>query len=160
MNCQHNNGVRTLVCKQCNKPFTIQNNNKKSESDARPDKNTQQLDEARQLEKTTNPNKRRRRRRLKPRSSPINDWRQLSKGSIIRVVGHSGPFYEGSDGIRQYMTEKGLYKVESIDANGINVVGIAPYTSGHQFIYMGPLVKSPICDNLYRDKHKLLAVLS
>ena len=128
-NCNSKNGVRTLVCKKCGTPFKIKSSN-------------------------YNPKKARRRRKKRF----IKNWKSLSPGDVVRVVGGSGPFYESSDGMRHYLTDRGKYEVESIDKNGIHVLGIAPRTSGHQFLYMGPLKKSPLCMTVYRDKHKLLPV--
>jgi len=127
--CQEQNGVRTLVCKKCSTPFKIKSKNYNS--------------------------KKARRRRKK---QFIKNWRSLSHGDIIRVIGGSGPFYEDKDGMRHYLTDRGKYTIDSIDKTGINVIGIAPRTSGHQFLYMGPLKKSPQCSAVYRDKHKLLPV--
>ena len=127
--CQEQNGVRTLICKSCKVPFKIKSSN-------------------------YNPHKARRRRK----KQFIKDWRSLSRGDIIRVIGGSGPFYDGKDGMRHYLTDRGKYTVDSIDKNGINVIGIAPRTCGQQFLYMGPLLKSPACTTVYRDKHKLLPV--
>ena len=132
--CSEPNGVRTLVCKKCNTPFKIKSQDLNKQSDRQP-------------------------RRLKRRKKElIKDWQALIKGDIIRVVGGSGTFYQTSDGMRHYLTDRGKYEVESIDSNGIHVRGVAPRTSGHQFLYMGPLTKSSLCTSLYRDKHKLLAV--
>ena len=127
--CQEQNGVRTLVCKKCRTPFKT---------------------------KSSNYNRSKARRRRKKRF--IKNWRSLSRGDVVRVVGGSGPFYESSDGMRHYLTDRGKYEVESIDKNGIHVLGIAPRTSGHQFLYMGPLKRSPQCSAIHRDKHKLLPV--
>ena len=88
----------------------------------------------------------------------IKKWRSLSPGDVVRVVGGSGPFYESSDGMRHYLTDRGKYEIESVDKNGLHVLGIAPRTSGYQFLYMGPLKKSPQCSAVYRDKHKLLPI--
>lgn len=128
-NCNSKNGVRTLVCKQCQSPFMSKSNGS-SRTKAR----------------------RRRRKRF------IKNWRSLSPGDVVRVVGGSGPFYESPDGMRHYLTDRGQYKVQSIDKNGIHVLGIAPRTSGYQFLYMGPLKKSPQCSAVYRDRHKLLPI--
>ena len=127
--CQEQNGVRTLICKSCKAPFKIKSSN-------------------------YNPKKARRRRK----KQFIKDWRSLSKGDVVRVIGGSGPFYDGKDGMRHYLTDRGKYTIDSIDKNGLHVLGIAPRTSGQQFLYMGPLKKSPMCSTVYRDKHKLLPV--
>ena len=127
--CQGQNGVRTLICKSCKAPFKIKSSN-------------------------YSPSKARRRRK----KQFIKDWRSLSRGDVVRVIGGSGPFYEDEEGMRHYLTDRGKYKVDSIDKNGINVIGIAPRTSGYQFLYMGPMCKSPMCRTVYRDKHKLLPV--
>lgn len=127
--CQGQNGVRTLICKSCKAPFKI---------------------------KSSNYSRIKARKRRKKQF--IKDWRSLSKGDVVRVIGGSGPFYADKDGLRHYLTDRGKYTVDSIDKTGINVLGIAPRTSGHQFLYMGPLKKSPMCRTVYRDKHKLLPV--
>jgi len=142
--CSEQNGVRTLVCKKCNTPFKIKSQDFNKQSDTASSHVKRRSGHPRRLKK--------RKKEL------IKDWRSLIRGDIIRVVGGSGTFYQTSDGMRHYLTNRGKYEVESIDSNGIHVRGVAPRTSGHQFLYMGPLTKSSLCTSLYRDKHKLLAV--
>ncbi len=127
--CSEKNGVRTLICKKCQTLFKIKSSN-------------------------YNPQKARKQRKKRF----IKDWRSLLPGDIVRVMGGSGPFYEDAEGLRHYLTDRGKYKIKSIDKNGIHVLGIAPRTSGFQFLYMGPLKKSPLCTSMYRDKHRLLPI--
>ena len=92
------------------------------------------------------------------RKDLISDWTALSQGDRIRVIGGSGPYYE-SEGERHYTTSRGRYIVRSVTDKGINVVGDMTSKSadaGNSFLYMGPLQKSPLCNNLWRDAHKIV----
>ena len=138
--CQEPNGVRSLKCKSCGQPF--QRRLHKPDIVEGPSKYLAPLSEGP-------------RRRIARYKSV--DWRTLVSGDKIKVSGRSGPYYIGDDGERHYTTVGGIYKVESLDKLGINCRGEGKIC-GHQFIYMGPHIKSPLSNNLYRDKHKFRKV--
>lgn len=86
------------------------------------------------------------------------DWKTLVPGDMIRVVGNSGPYFVLEDGQYQYTTDRGVYRVVKLDNMGINVQGVGKLCGFHH-LYMGPHVKSPLIDNLYRDKHRFKKVI-
>jgi len=91
----------------------------------------------------------------------ITDWESLTKGTRIRVVGGSGPYYRNSDGENQYTTSRGKYIVQEVCEDGLCVVGDLTSKSsdaGFSFLYMGPKVRSPLCSNLWRDACKIVRV--
>jgi hypothetical protein len=81
------------------------------------------------------------------------DWRDLKPGDRIRIIGGSGPYYQADDGSKKTMTERGTYRVVSLDKLGINAIGMGKI-AGHHHLYMGPHIKSPLFPGLYRRKHK------
>lgn len=102
---------------------------------------------------------------IKKNNDPIRgqilNWQELTTGTRIRVIGGSGPYYEREDGERNYLSSRGNYVVKSVSSKGLNVIGDLSSKSadaGAQFLYMGPKEKSDICDNLWRDSHKLVKV--
>jgi hypothetical protein len=62
------------------------------------------------------------------------DWRTLEHGDVIRVIGGSGPYFDGESGIRQYLgVPSGKYEVMSVEKDGFFVNdGV-----GRLFTYMG-----------------------
>ena len=137
--CQEPNGVRSLKCKSCGQPFPRRLH---KIEDVGPSKYLAPLSEG-----------------VKKRTARFKtiSWRDLLPGDKIKVSGRSGPYYMGDDGERHYTTTGGYYIVVSLDNMGINCRGMGKIC-GHQFIYMGPHIKSPLSNNLYRDKHKFRKV--
>jgi len=86
------------------------------------------------------------------------DWKSLLPGDMIRVIGGSGPYFVLEDGQNQYTTERGVYRVISLDKMGINAQGVGKLCGFHH-LYMGPHIKSPLIDNLYRDKIRFKKVV-
>ena len=68
-------------------------------------------------------------RRYRPQSEI--DWRDLSPGDQIEVFA-GGPYYEHSDGSREYMGERGWALVLGVMNRGLHVVT----HNGHSFLYM------------------------
>lgn len=126
-NCNNTNGARAYVCKHCNHEF---------------------------ISKPTSKNKKVRKRKPK-KFQEITNWKELNAGDKIKVIGRSGTYYIGDDGERQYMTEAGIYKIQSQDDKGLVVYG--DY-GGFGYIYMGPEIRSDIIPNMYRCPHKILKV--
>lgn len=87
--------------------------------------------------------------------TPIVSWRNLREGECIKVVMGSGPYRNTSNG-KEYMGHSGKFVVMNICDNGINAYGISKHNHGHAFIYMGPLINSPIIPNLIRAPHKIV----
>ena len=130
--CGEANGPRSFKCKSCNHPFKM-NVNKKIK-----------------ITKT--------KRFKRPKKRVINNWTELERGDIIRVVGGSGPYYKDENSEKHYLTNRGLYTVLKSEQNGIHVR--SDKGGDFQFLYMGPTKKSDLCTNLYRAAHKLVTVPS
>lgn len=86
------------------------------------------------------------------RKTLIKDHTILKKGDSIRVIGGSGPYYEGEDGERTYLVERGKYRVDKVDANGICAWG----ESGFEYLYMGKTCKSNVLDTITKAPCKIL----
>jgi len=97
-------------------------------------------------------------KKYRKRSRPQKnfDWKTLTRGDVIRVVGGSGPYYKYKNGDKQYLTDRGIYYVESVCKNGLSVQ--SHKGGGQEFLYMGPVKKSSLCYRLYRAAHKLLLI--
>ena len=80
------------------------------------------------------------------------DFKSLSKGDKIKVVGGSGPYYTDEYGERSYMVERGIYTVRSIDNTGIHAYG----KTGYNYLYMGKSCPSPMLDSITRSPCKIL----
>lgn len=121
-NCNNINGARAHVCKHCNKEFVAGTNNKK-------------------------PTKQRKKKRFEF----IENWQELQTGDRIKVVARTGSYYINQDGEKQYLTDPGLYTVDSVDGTGLRV-----FNGAYGYIYMGPEVPSTTIPNMYRSPHKIL----
>lgn len=88
------------------------------------------------------------------RKTLIIDHTILRAGDSIRVVGGSGPYYEGTNGERIYLVDRGKYSVIKTDTNGIWAYG----ESGFEYLYMGITCKSDILDTIIRAPCKVLLV--
>lgn len=121
-NCDNINGARAHVCKHCNKEFVIG-------------------------AKGNNPTKQRKKKRFEF----IENWQELQTGDRIKVVARTGSYYINQDGEKQYLTDPGLYTVDSVDGTGLRV-----FNGAYGYIYMGPEVPSTTIPNMYRSPHKIL----
>jgi hypothetical protein len=90
--------------------------------------------------------------RKTPRKKLITDHTELKKGDTIRVVGGSGPYYTDKEGERHYLTDRGKYKVEGTDNQGIRCYG----PTGYCYLYMGKKCRSSLLDNITKAPHKIL----
>jgi hypothetical protein len=86
------------------------------------------------------------------RKKRIEDFKSLNKGDWIKVVGGSGPYHIDSEGERTYLVERGKYKVEHTDSEGIHAYG----DSGYNYLYMGKSCPSPLLDSIVRSPCKIL----
>jgi hypothetical protein len=125
-NCNGINGARSHTCKHCNTEFVIGANSKSKKSP-----------------KIKKPKK----------FEEIQDWKSLTNGDRIKVIGRSGNYYIGESGDKQYMTDAGIYTVKNRDSNGL-IVHAAD--GGFGYIYMGPEMKSDTIPNMYRSPHKIV----
>lgn len=123
-NCNNVNGARAHTCKHCNHQFV--SNNKKTSNIKK--KKVKKYEE-------------------------IADWKSLSVGDKIKVIGRSGNYYLGENGDKQYLTDAGVYTVQDKDDLGLRV-----YDGGYGYIYMGPEIRSSIIPNMYRSPHKIVKV--
>jgi len=69
-----------------------------------------------------------------PRSSRVDDWRELVSGDSIKVSG--GPVWVNAEGIESSIGYSGTFLVKSLDSNGILACGTLK-NSGHCHIWMG-----------------------
>lgn len=90
------------------------------------------------------------------RKRPVKDYRKLLPGDRVKVLGASGPYYVGETGERTYMTDRGIYTVDRVAADGVYVRSKMGASS---FLYMGPTRRSPNCYNLVRDAHRLVLIV-
>lgn len=125
-NCNQINGARAHTCKHCNHEFVPASITKKNKFKTKRPKKYEEI-----------------------------DWKDLSTGDTIKVIGRSGNYYVNSMGERMYMSDAGVYTVRSKDSNGLIV-----YSSdgGYGYIYMGPEIQSDLMDNMYRSPHKIVKV--
>jgi hypothetical protein len=86
------------------------------------------------------------------RKKRIDDFKSLSKGDWIKVVGGSGPYHTDRDGERTYLVERGKYRVEDTDNLGIHAYG----KTGYNYLYMGERCASPMLDSITRSPCKIL----
>ena len=86
------------------------------------------------------------------RKKQVENFKTLQKGDWIKVVGGSGPYYEDSEGERAYFVNRGKYKVEYTDNEGIHAHG----DSGYNYLYMGKSCPSPLLDSIIRSPCKIL----
>lgn len=84
-----------------------------------------------------------------PISGEVKDWKELQKGTLIKVIQGTGPYYiakrdsdESFVGEKICMGDTGVFKVISTDENGIVVYGASRKNSGFSYLYMGPSKKS------------------
>jgi hypothetical protein len=124
--CNGINGARSHSCKHCNTPFNIGTTSKS--------KKPTKVKKVKKFEE-------------------IEDWKSLSNGDNIKVIGRSGNYYLGSNGEKQYMTDAGVYTVKNTDNNGLIVYA---RDGGFGYIYMGPEIQSDTIPNMYRSPHKIV----
>ena len=127
--CKHCNGIngaRSHTCKHCNAEFVVGLNSK---------------------------NKKQPKIKKPKKFEEITDWKSLTNGDRIKVIGRSGNYYIGENGDKQYMTDSGIYTVKNRDSDGLIV-----YASdgGWGYIYMGPEKPSDTIPNMYRSPHKIV----
>jgi len=86
------------------------------------------------------------------RKKRIEDFKSLAKGDWIKVVGGSGPYHVDREGEKTYLVERGKYKVDCTDNQGIHAYG----DSGYNYLYMGERCASPMLDSIVRSPCKIL----
>ena len=86
------------------------------------------------------------------RKKRIEDFKSLSNGDYIKVVGGSGPYHTDFTGERTYLVERGIYKVDSTDEHGIHAYG----KTGYNYLYMGKSCPSPMLDSITRSPCKIM----
>ena len=79
-----------------------------------------------------------------PVSGEIKDWKSLKKGTLIKVIQGTGPYFiskkdcdEAFAGEKICMGNTGVYKVVGIDDKGIVAYGASPKNAGFTYLYMG-----------------------
>lgn len=90
-NCNHINGARAYVCKNCNTEFPI----------GRQAKNKFKRKKVKKFEDI--------------------DWKSLVVGDRIKVIGRSGTYYINSEGDKMYMSDPGIYTIQDIKEDGLVV---------------------------------------
>ena len=96
-----------------------------------------------------------------PIKGEIKDWRLLEKGTLIKVIQGTGPYFiskrdseDGLAGEKICMGNTGVYKVVGLDNTGIVVYGAALKNAGYSYIYMGPSRKSNTTGT-YLEPHRI-----
>ena len=100
----------------------------------------------------------------------IDNWRDLKPGDKIKSISKNGPYWvDPSTREKLYMGSYGEFVVEQVGANYINCyeIGKVRKINGRMVncseihtLYMGKFEKSDLCNNLYRDSHKLIRLVS
>lgn len=124
--CNMTCGARAKVCKHCEAPFEVR----------------------------TDPAVRMRRLRNKARRKglkPVENWKELREGQEIHFNGRSGEYWLNADGTKDYVTDKGVYKIVTILDKGFGAYGKKGYT----FFNMTSGVSS-ISSMLYNSPYKIL----
>ena len=101
--CGETSGARAKTCKHCGAPFEVR----------------------------TDPTVRMKRIRSKAKRKglvEVSDWRDLKRGQTIHYNGRSGTHWLNSDGTKEYVEDKGVYKVEVILEKGFGAWGPKGYT--------------------------------
>jgi hypothetical protein len=83
------------------------------------------------------------------------DWKSLCRGDKINVQKRSGTYYLNSNGEKMYMSDPGIYTIQSLDKSGLVVYG---KDCGFGYIYMGIEQQSKDLPNMYRSPHKIVKV--
>lgn len=86
------------------------------------------------------------------RKKRIEDYKTLTRGDIIKVVGGSGPYYLDKKGDKHYFVDRGKYTVQSTDSQGIRVYG----KHGYGYLYMGKKCKSDLLDSIIKVPCKIV----
>jgi len=124
-NCNNINGARSHACKHCNNEFATAKQPKSKF------------------------------KKKKVKKFETIDWKTLSIGDKIKVIGRSGTYYINSEGERMYMSDPGIYTIQSVNDTGFVVYS---NDGGFGYIYMGPEELSQHVPNMYRSPHKILKV--
>lgn len=124
--CNTINGVRSFNCKNCNHPFAMKKDKK----------NPHKVNVS-----------------IKANPNIITDHTKLIPGDRIKVLKASGPYHTDENGNKHYIGNKGKYLVDKILDNGIMAV---TQFGSHEFLYMGPEMKSPELETLTRAPYKMV----
>jgi len=127
-NCNQVNGARAHTCKFCNFEFVPASITKKNKFRTKKAKKFEEV-----------------------------DWNTLERGDRIKVIGRSGNYYINDMGERSYLSDPGVYTIQSKDSNGLVVYST---NCGYGYIYMGEEKQSDLIDNMYRSPHKIVKVNS
>lgn len=84
----------------------------------------------------------------------IKDHTILKKGDTIRVIGGSGPYHEDANGERTYFVERGKYRVDKVDEDGIWAFS----ECGFDYLYMGKICKSKLLDTITKAPCKIFLI--
>jgi len=90
---------------------------------------------------------------VKVRKNFVSDYKSLVKGDRIKVLKGSGPYHTDETGNKTYLGSKGKYTVDRVMDDGIMV---SSQYGSHEFLYMGPVMTSPMLDTLTRAPFKII----
>ncbi len=124
--CNQCCGARAKICKHCNEPFEVR------------------TDPAVRMRRIHN---KRKRKGLKE----VTNWKELRQGQEIHYNGRSGEYWLNADGTKDYVTDKGVYKVVTVLEKGFGAYGKKGYT----FFNMTNGV-SKISSMLHNSPYKIL----
>ncbi len=86
------------------------------------------------------------------------NWKTLKKNDLIMVFGRSGPYCKTSKGYVFIGEKRGVYKVRSLDCNGIHARPMkSKKGGGNRFIYMGPYEEGY---DVIRSPHHIKKIIS
>jgi len=101
--CDQTCGARAKICKHCEEPFEVR------------------TDPAVRMRRIHN---KRKRKGLKE----VTNWKELRQGQEIHYNGRSGEYWLNADGTKDYVTDKGVYKVVAVLEKGFGAYGKKGYT--------------------------------
>ena len=94
------------------------------------------------------------------KNKPIQNWKDLRSGDVIRSVYGNGPYYLNPETKEKtYMGSYGKFIVDYVGDDYIRCYERGKNSvSGTVILYMGNQEESLLCDNLYKYPHKLVCV--
>lgn len=125
--CNTINGVRSFNCKSCGNAFVMKSGPKVG------------VIKKHKIKKF--------------RKQLVEDYNTLLPGDLIKVIQGSGPYHTDVEGVQHSIGPKGKFRVKSILPNGI--MAASDY-GAQEFLYMGPVMKSPTVETVTRAPHKLI----
>lgn len=145
--CNKGCGPRTRVC-ECGHEFS----SKTGSSTPTSFTSTTSVGEAVSKESSVSKKKRKVRVAKVDSFQRVLNWRALRTGDKLKVRG--GSYWQNPvTKARQYITDSGKAIVDCVEKNGVMVY---EKNGGRGFLYMGRKCRSELCDNVWKNPHKLM----